>query len=76
MILAGPGIASYKLKASLSTNLSEEDKEKFFDALNDALAEKIPGYSRVIEEGDFERSGSTNTTSFGFRYMIMVGFRF
>ena len=76
MILAGPGIANYKVKASIETNLTDEDKKKFYDALNQALAERIPGYSRVIDEGEFERRGSTNVTSFGFRYMIMVGLRF
>lgn len=76
MILAGPGIANYKVKATIETDLTDEDKQKFYDALNEALADKIPGYSRVIDEGEFERRGSTNVTSFGFRYMIMVGFRF
>ncbi len=76
LILAGPGVATYKLKASLGTNLSGEDKEKLFDKINDALADKFPGYSWVIDEGEFESRGATNTTSFGFRYMIQVGFRF
>ena len=76
MILAGPGIAFYKLKSSLGSNLSEEDKEKFFEKLNAALAEKIPGYSLVIDEGEFENEGTTSTTSLGFRYMVMIGFRF
>ena len=76
MILLGPGIAFYDLKASLGSNLSEEDKKKFFEKLNEALEDKFPGYSRVIDEGEFENKGPANTTSLGFRYMIMVGFRF
>ncbi|MGZ5135326.1 MAG: hypothetical protein ACXWCG_09255 [Flavitalea sp.] len=76
MILIVPGIAAYNLKASLGSNLSEADKQKFFENLNQALAEKFPGYNRVIDEGEFQKKGSTNTTSFGFRYMIMIGYRF
>jgi hypothetical protein len=76
MILAGPGLGFYNLKASLANNLSEEDKHKFFEKLNKALADKFPGYSTVIDEGEFQNKGSANTTSLGFRYMVMVGYRF
>ena len=76
MILLGPGISGYNLKASLGANLSEEDRLKFFERLNEALAEKFPAYNLVIDEGEFQRKGSANTTSIGFRYMIMVGYRF
>ncbi|HTE24602.1 hypothetical protein [Flavitalea sp.] len=76
MILAGPGVSTYNLKASLGSNLSEEDKQKFFEKLNDALAEKFPGYNKIIDEGEFQKKGSANTTSIGFRYMVMIGYRF
>lgn len=76
MILVGPGVAAYNLKASLASNLSQEDKEKFFEKLNQALSDRFPGYGRVIDEGEFQRRGSSNSTSLGYRYMIMVGYRF
>jgi len=56
--------------------LSEDQKELFYEKLNSFLAEKIPGYERVIDEGEFNNKGSTNTTSFGYRYMINIGYRF
>ena len=76
MILLGPGIAGYNLKASVGANLSEEDRQKLFDRLNEALADKFPGYSTVIDEGEFKTEGTAKTTNFGFRYMVMIGFRF
>ncbi|HEX6846786.1 MAG TPA: hypothetical protein VF144_07400 [Chitinophagaceae bacterium] len=76
LVLLGPGVASYDLKASLGTNLSQADKEKFFDKLNEALTEKFPGYGWTIDTGEFTRNGSTNTTSLGYRYMVQIGFRF
>ena len=76
MVLIGPGIAGYNLNASLGSNLSQADKEKLFAALNDALAEKFPGYGLVIDEGEFKSKGVDNTTSFGYRYMMQIGFRF
>ena len=76
MILLGPGISTYKFKASLASNLSQADRERLFEAINDALADKFPGYDVAIDQGEFQKNGSTNTTSFGYRYMIQLGFRF
>jgi len=76
MILFGPGISSYKAKVNLSTNLDPNQESEFFTKLNEKLQEKIPGYSLVIKPGSFEKSGSVNTTSFGYRYIVMLGFRF
>jgi hypothetical protein len=76
MILFGPGISSYKAKVNLSTNLDPNQESEFFTKLNEKLQEKIPGYSLVIKPGSFEKTGSVNTTSFGYRYIVMLGFRF
>lgn len=76
LILFGPGVASYQVKTKLNTNLDPDEEALFFQKLNDYLQDKIPGYNMVIKEGDFKKSGSTSTTSFGFRYMVNIGFRF
>jgi hypothetical protein len=76
LILFGPGISSYKIKAGLSTSLSAEQEAELFGKINDFLKEKIPGYSMVIGSGSFETSGVNNTTSFGYRYVVTAGFRF
>jgi len=76
LMMLGPGVASYHLKASLGTNLSEGDKQKFFEKLNEALTEKFPGYVWTLGGGDFEVDGSTNTTSFGYKYVVQIGLRF
>ena len=76
MVLFGPGASFYKLKANIDTSLDPDSESELFMKLNEALAEKIPGYSLVIEPGEFEKSGSVNTTSMGYRYIVMVGFRF
>lgn len=76
MILLGPGVGWYNLQASLGTNLSGADREKFFELLNEALAEKFPGYGIIVDEGNFKRTGVEKTTTFGYRYMVQIGFRF
>jgi hypothetical protein len=76
MILIGPGISGYKLAADLSTTFDPEEEAALFEKINEKLQEKIPGYSLVIEPGEFAKTGSVKTTSLGFRYVIMLGFRF
>jgi hypothetical protein len=78
MILLGPGVAAYKIKAELAGNLSDADRQLFFEKLNQALKDKFPGYSGTIGDnsGEFETKGTRSTTSLGFRYMINLGYRF
>ena len=76
MVLFGPGISHYRLKTGLSTSLDADQEQEIFQKINDKLGEIIPGYDRVIEPGTFEETGTKNTTGFGYRYIVMVGFRF
>ncbi|MFZ4770635.1 MAG: hypothetical protein ACOYLO_10700 [Ferruginibacter sp.] len=76
MVLFGPGLSFYKLNAGLSTTFDADQEAALFTKINDVLQEKIPGYSLVVKPGSFEKTGSGNTTSAGYRYVVMVGFRF
>jgi hypothetical protein len=74
--MCGPGIGFYKLEASVNTNLSPDQESLFFEKLNAYLEDKLPGYDLIIDEGDFGRDGSAKTTTWGFRYMVNLGYRF
>jgi len=78
LILMGPGVAAYKVKATAEGNLSDAEREAFFERLNQALKDKFPGYSGTVGDGngEFETKGTRSTTSLGFRYMINIGYRF
>lgn len=76
MILMGPGISAYSIKTELSTTLDPAKEEELFQKINDAIAAKIPGYDKVIEPGTMKRGDTFNTTSAGYRYVVMLGFRF
>lgn len=79
LVLLGPGIASYKVKSSAEGNLTDTERELFFEKLNQALKDKFPGYSGTLGEnadGEFEKTGAQSTTSLGYRYMINLGYRF
>ncbi|MBK6964799.1 MAG: DUF3575 domain-containing protein [Bacteroidales bacterium] len=76
LILLGPGVSFYNIKAEFNTTLSADDESLFFDKLNELLKDKLPGYDQVITGSGFKETGTMRSTTFGFRYMIMVGFRF
>jgi hypothetical protein len=76
LILFGPGIAYYDINATLGTTLDPDQEAELFQKLNEMLSEKIPGYSLTLNTGTFEKTGAVNTTSFGYRYVFMLGFRF
>lgn len=76
LVLMGPGIASYKIKADLGANLSDSDRQKFLEKLNEALKDKFPGYDGLNLDGEFRKKGTVSTTSLGYRYMVQIGYRF
>jgi hypothetical protein len=76
LILLGPGVTAYSIKTELNTSLTPDAESELFQAINDALSEKIPGYSSVIKPSTFNSKGSIQTTSVGFRYLIHIGYRF
>jgi hypothetical protein len=74
-VLMGPGVAAYTLKTGFDTELPSPDKLALLEKINNALADKLPGYNLVIPD-DFGKTESSEVTSFNFRYLIQVGFRF
>jgi hypothetical protein len=64
------------MTTDLDTTFDPDDEAELFEAINDALKEKIPGYDLVLNPGSYEETGSFRTTSLGFRYVVTLGVRF
>jgi hypothetical protein len=76
-VLLGPSVAWYSVGAKLYTEgLSADDESLVYEKISEILADRFPGYTFVIDDIDFKKSGTTNTQSFGFRYTIHLGYRF
>lgn len=76
LVLIGPGVAWYNLEAKFDTDLKPEDEEALYEKINEVLSEKFPGYNFVFDGVEFKKTGTTNTTSIGYRYVVHLGFRF
>ncbi|HEY3385677.1 MAG TPA: hypothetical protein VGK46_04145 [Saprospiraceae bacterium] len=75
-VLLGPGIAWYSLEAKLDTTLDPDDESALYEKLNEILEEKFPGYTFALDDVEFKKTGTSNTTSIGYRYTVHLGFRF
>ena len=76
MVLIGPGLGFYDIKATAEGNLTEAEKDQLLGALEDLLQQKFPGMNYVLSDQEFNANGRITTTNIGFRYLIHIGFRF
>ena len=76
MLLIGPGISAYNVNSKLGSTLTEAEKEQLRDAIQDVLTQRFPGLNYVLGDDELDGNGVLNTTSFGFRYIIHIGFTF
>jgi hypothetical protein len=76
MVLIGPGVGFYNIKAKAEGNLTDAEREKLEDALVQIIEEKFPGMNYVMADKEFKGSGTLNMSSISFRYLIHIGFVF
>jgi hypothetical protein len=76
LILIGPGIAYYDLSAQAKGNLTQEEKDELQEILLEKIEENFPGLDYTLDEGELDANGTLSTTSFGFRYLIHIGYTF
>ena len=76
LVMIGPGVSNYHLKANLDNNLSEDDRQQLREALEQLISQKFPGMNYVFSDHHFDANGLVDTWNFGFRYIIHIGFVF
>jgi hypothetical protein len=76
LVLAGPGFAFYDYKVKFDGNVDPETKRQLLDGLQQLLTQKFPGMNYVFSDKEINGSGTLNTTSIGYRYLIHIGFAF
>lgn len=76
MVLIGPGISSYEITAKFDGNLNDADKEKLRDAVQQIITQKFPGMNYVMGDKELNADGFLDTWSWGYRYLIHIGFLF
>lgn len=76
LILIGPSLSFYNAKLDASANLDIDEDTDAYEYIHDKLMEKYPWLKTFIDLDAINSGGKFNATSFGFRYVIQIGFRF
>ena len=76
LLLVGPGVATYRYKATFDSNIDADTKEQLLKGLQQLLTQKFPGMNYVFSDKAIDANGTLNTTAIGYRYIIQIGFNF
>jgi len=78
LIFMGPSFSMYNFNLTLGAE-GEGDfdpDDKYLQAIYDILKANIPGFDKLVQDGEVTGSGASYSTGFGLRYMIQIGYRF
>lgn len=78
LIFMGPSISMYNFNMTLGAE-GESDfdpDDEYLQAIYDILKAKIPGFDKLVQEGEVTTSGSNISMGLGLRYVVQVGYRF
>jgi hypothetical protein len=76
LVMIGPGLGIYDIKAKFDSDLTEGEKEQLRQALSDVISNRFPGMNYVLDGKELNGNGKLGVTSVGFRYIIHIGFSF
>ena len=76
LIFMGPSLSMYAKKFTLGGDIAVDEEDEYLKAIYDILSASIPGFDKLVDEGNLSTGGVDVSMGFGLRYMIQIGFRF
>ncbi len=75
-VLMGPSLSYYGGELDISGNLDLEQIKEINEDLYNKLLEKYPMIGDYVVNRSFKQDGNLDLFSFGFRYLVQIGFHF
>ena len=72
----GPSMARYAAKFQLDGNFTVDEEHEYQNEILKALVDRFPGLDELIKNKEVDSNGKVDTWSFGYRYQILIGYRF
>jgi len=72
----GPSISRYSAKFRLDSNLDIDDEYEYQNEILQALVDRFPLLDDLIKDKEVNQNGKMDTWSFGYRYQVLIGYRF
>jgi len=75
LVFVGPSVSNYRASMKLDGNFSRDPADIQNEILK-ALIDRYPGFTDLITDHEISSSGKLDTWSFGYRFQLLVGYRF
>lgn len=76
LVFMGPALSVYTTKMTLGGKIDADKENEYLQAIYDVLKNTIPGFDKLVHEGQVTSSGTNFSLGFGLRYLIQIGYRF
>ncbi len=72
----GPSISRYSAKFRLDGDFDIDEEYEYQNDILKALVERFPLLDDLIKDKEVNQNGKMDTWSFGYRYQVLIGYRF
>jgi len=72
----GPSVSRYAAKFRLDGDFDIDEQHEYENEVVKALVEKFPALDDLIKDKEVDSRGKVNTWAYGYRYQLLVGYRF
>ena len=76
MAFIGPSVSRYSAKFRLDGDFNVDEQHEYQNEILLALIDRFPLLDDLIEDKEVDSKGKMDTWSFGYRYQVLVGYRF
>ena len=76
VLVVGPGFGFYDLHAKINGTVDAETKKHLFRGVKQLVTQKFPGMNAVFSDEEINSNGTLEKNTWGYRYLVHVGFRF
>ena len=72
----GPSISRYSAKFRLDGDFDIDEEYEYQNDILKALVDRFPLLDDLIKDKEVDKNGKMDTWSFGYRYQVLIGYRF
>jgi len=76
VLVVGPGFGFYNLHTKVNGTVDAESKKQLFSGVKQLVTQKFPGMNSVFSDEEINSNGTLEKNTWGYRYLVHIGFRF
>lgn len=76
LVFIGPAVSRYAARFRLNGDFSVDEKHEYQNRIVQQLVDRFPLLDDLLKNAEVNSRGRLDTWSFGYRYQVLVGYRF